>query len=61
MKFYIFEENDGDTGKPYFCSYKDEGRTQYITCSVRSVEDCEERTNRKLAPEVVELKKVVEV
>ena len=58
MKFWIYQEADADTGRIYFASYSSEDRTGYLCLSTKSVEECEERTNRKLNPKVI-LAKVV--
>ena len=58
MKFWIYEEIDSDTGRSYYASYTSEDRTGYVALSTNSIQECEERTNRKLNPEV-KLAKVV--
>jgi hypothetical protein len=59
MTFYIFEEIDKETDRPYWAAYRNADRTGYLCLSIDSAERCEAKarchdTPPKLVKEVNE-------
>lgn len=49
MKFYVFEETDQETNRPYWASYRHDSRMGYLTVSIESADACEAKTRTMLA------------